>query len=859
MKLTFYVWVFLSLWICASWLNAERERACCYRAAVKGKVSDERHYAPDRQVDVLHLKLEVVPNFLTRTVSGVTTIDCVPIAFPLKELTLHAVDLTISSVIASVPLENFQNTDEDLLLTFTEPVPAGKKISITITHSAEPKEGLYFRTPEMGYLPEDIHLWTQGEMHEARHWFPSFDYPNERFTTEMICHVPPEMTVISNGRLVSETLDEKTGLKAVRWLMEKPHVNYLIALVAGKFKKISNSEQEVPLGFYTTPSQFAYAENSFRSTAAMLKFFEQELDFPYPWGKYDQVVVGDFTWGGMENTSITILNDYTLFPNELRGTRSSQGLVAHEFVHQWFGDLITCKDWSHIWLNEGFATYYSFLISEAFDGREAMLYALYHDALGILQHKDDRIPMVLNRMEHMKDIFSFRAYDKGSWLLHMIRTQLGPDLYRKCIQEYVKRYQFKSVVTQDLIGVLEEISGLSWQLFFDQWAYHGGFPVLKIKYTWDEKENKATLQIHQTHRIDEKIFLFQIPTKIQFKTTAGFQTFPILIQKKEQDFEFTLPSRPESVRVDPEYGLLAKVDFEKPREMYYVELQEQRDVIGRLLAIEALKSRKDQKTVEHLKKTLQQDSFYGVRLEASKALQYQHTPEALNALLDSTQQTSENVRLQLIRDLGSFYDVRVLRYLKTVLSQEKNPDLVRAALQNLGKYSLEEIQESVLYFLKSNSFRQMLAEASMDAIYTNTNPVFLDPLFEMLQQREKELPAGVFAKGLKTLGVLACQRDPSEKIFHYLLRYLKSPRKSIQIACFEAFGELKNPRAIPILRSFHSEGQDEGLRNAIDQSIKKIQDPMNTATDLNEIRNTLIKLEKANEDLRKELEQLKQK
>ncbi|MEK7485731.1 MAG: M1 family metallopeptidase [Planctomycetota bacterium] len=855
MKLKFYFLTLLIFFMLASSVLAERFR--CYRA--KGKVSEERHYAVDRQVDVLHLKLEVFPNFSERSISGITTIECVPIAFPLKELTLHATNLTISSIEASVPLEDFQNTNEELILTFAEKVPAGKKISITIRHSAEPKEGLYFRTPEMGYLPEDIHLWTQGEMHEARHWFPSFDYPNERFTTEVICHVPPEMAVVSNGRLVSETIDEKTGLKAVRWLQEKPHVNYLIALVAGKLKKLSTSYQNTPLGFYTTTSQIAYAENSFRPTSDILAFFEKELDFPYAWGKYDQVVVGDFTWGGMENTSITILNDYTLFPNELKGTRSSQGLIAHEFAHQWFGDLVTCKDWSHIWLNEGFATFYNLLYSEAKEGRDAMLYGLYQDAQGILQNKDDVIPVVMNRMENMKDLFSFRAYDKGSWLLQMIRTQMGPDLYRKCIQEYLKRNQFKSVTTQDLINVLEEFSGLSWQLFFDQWAYHGGFPVLKIKYQWNEKENKATLQIEQTHRVDDKIFLFQVPTKVQFKTTSGFQTFPLLLQKREQDFEFTLASRPESVRFDPEYGVLAEVHFEKPREMYSVELQEQSDVIGRLLAIQALKSKKDQRTLESLQSALQKDSFYGVRLEASKALQQIHTTEALTALLASTHQPSENVRLQIIQDIGSFYDLKVLRYLKTVLSQEKNPDLLKAALQNLGKYPLEEIQETFLSFLNSNSFRQILVDATLDAISTSAQPIFLEPILTLLQKREKELPAGVFAKGLKIAGSLGRERDPSEKVFSILLSYSQAPRQSIRIAAIEALGLLKNIHAVPILKSFQGNDQEDSVQKALEEAIKKIQDPLNAPQELNEIRSALLKLEKVNEELRKEIDQLKRK
>jgi len=157
----------------------------------------------------------------------------------------------------------------------------------------------------------DTHLFTQGESHEAPHWYPNFDYLNERFRSEVICRVPPEMTVVSNGRLVSEEVDEATGLKAVHWLQDKPHVNYLVALVAGKFERIESHYRDIPLAFYTSPSQIDHAANSFEGTADMIEFFERQTGVPYPWDKYYQVVVEDFVAGGMENTSLTILRDGT--------------------------------------------------------------------------------------------------------------------------------------------------------------------------------------------------------------------------------------------------------------------------------------------------------------------------------------------------------------------------------------------------------------------------------------------------------------------------------------------------------------------------------------------------------------------
>ena len=181
------------------------------------------------------------------------------------------------------------------------------------------------------------------------------------------------MTVLSNGRLVSEEKDPATGLVAVHWSQEKPHANYLITLVAGYFKKIEDKHNDVPLAFYTPPSELQEAAGSFRDTKDIMAFFEEEIGVPYPWPKYDQVCVNDFVAGGMENTSCTTLTDNTLFTEATENIRDSEGLVSHEMAHQWFGDLVTCKDWSDIWLNEGFATYYETLYAGHKNGRDSML------------------------------------------------------------------------------------------------------------------------------------------------------------------------------------------------------------------------------------------------------------------------------------------------------------------------------------------------------------------------------------------------------------------------------------------------------------------------------------------------------
>ncbi|MFI4874888.1 MAG: hypothetical protein ACIALR_06105, partial [Blastopirellula sp. JB062] len=227
-----------------------------------------RRYAPIRHVDVLHIKLDVTPNFSQRTVACVTTIKFVPLREPLRVLKLDAIDITIDRVSGSAAISDFASTPKDLTIAFAEPIPTGQEAFVEIVHRSQPTGGFYFRTPEMGYPADDVHCWTQGESHFARQWFPCFDYPNERSTSEVICRVPPSMTVVSNGRLIRDQIDEPTGLRVVHWLQDQPHVNYLICLVAGKLEKLEQKSGDIPLAFYTQPSWKEHAKNAFADTAA---------------------------------------------------------------------------------------------------------------------------------------------------------------------------------------------------------------------------------------------------------------------------------------------------------------------------------------------------------------------------------------------------------------------------------------------------------------------------------------------------------------------------------------------------------------------------------------------------------------
>ncbi len=844
----------------AAWDALGCARMSSQQAASAPSGAAPRRYAPDRNVDIRHMTIDVSPDFEDLTVAGTTTIEISPIAKPLTELRLNAIDLEVSSITSTAPIADYTVSDEDITITFDPPVPAGEPTTVKIWYEAEPKRGLYFRTPEMGYLEEDTHLFTQGQTHSAPHWYPSFDYPNERFTSEVICRVPTDMTVLSNGRLIAEKRDAESGLKAVRWLQDKPHVNYLSALAAGRFRRIKSRYKDVPLAFYTPTSQIAMAQNSFKDTADMMGFFEREIGVPYPWDKYYQVVVKDFVAGGMENTSLTILNDRTLFTDATENLRSSQGLVAHEMVHQWFGDYVTCKDWSHIWLNEGFAVYYEKLYDGHKNGRDAMLYNLYRSARGVLSDRPTHKPIVCRTYTSAWEQFDYRTYPKASWVLHMLRTQLGDDLFRQCVTTYLERHALSTVVTEDLLSVIEEVTGRSFDRFFDQWLYHARHPDLSVSYSWSEKDKLAKVSVKQTHTVSDDVMLFHFPTTVRFVVDDKYVERDIFVDSPQHDFYFPLEKQPTIVRFDPEYGLLADISFQKPTEMLYAQLGQKTDVIGRLLAIESLKKKKDKKTMAKLKDILNRDPFYGVRVEASDALCDIRTDEAFDALAESLDQPDARVRQEVVGAICHFYRPESLTLTWQILKSEKNPEILADAIRNLGRYHHEKTRQSLLHYLKSTSYRNMLADAAVEAIRMLEDDSFASPLRNILAEREREFPSRSFAGALDTLAHISRSQEDKTEVREFLTGYVNHAKNRVQAGAIGALGTLGDPRAIAILETFSGDDPDDRVQRAAKSALRTLREEKKVVpAEIIHLRETVSDLKKETEKLKNDLEDLKKR
>jgi aminopeptidase N len=811
-----------------------------------------RKYAPDKRVEVQHLELDITPDFQKRTLTGSATLRFQPIGKPLDELRLDAIDLSVHSITSSETGLRYQAGDREIVLSFLTPVPVGKEVFVTVQYSAEPVKGMYFRTKEMGY--SYTHLWTQGETNESRHWFPCLDYPLAKFTSQITCHLPEGMVSLSNGRQLPST-HGTDGLEVHHWIQDKPHANYLVTLVAGEFTKVEDQLRDIPLQFWTTPDQSPQAANSFRNTKNIMEFFERETGIPYPWAKYAQVVIHDFHWGGMENTSLTTLTTRTLFTPETENLFDSNSLVAHELAHQWFGDFVTCKDWSHTWLNEGFATYYDWLWQGHFHGEDETLFHLYNAANGILANTNETRGIVYKKYTDPGEMFSYLSYPKGAWVLHMLRSELGPDLYRSAIHNYLERHAYGSVTSDDLRAAVESVSGRSFERFFDQWVNGVGAPQLDVDFSWDEKSHLAKVSIKQTQKISEEAPLFQFPLALRFTVGGVPHERVVQILNKNEDFYIPLPTAPTGVRVNPRQTVLAKIKFKPSRPMVLQQLADNTDCVGQLQALDLIAEKPDQQAVTKILETLQSATHYGVRVAAAEALQKARSPEALNSLLESRSQPDARVRNAIAKALGGYFEPSARNALLS-LASDKNPGIAATALRGLGPYQTGEVQAALLLAVATPSFRERLAEGALAAIKAQDDPDLLTPLIATLRQRTSTLPSPTLASGLETVGTLARNDLKKDEPRDLLLSFLSHPKELIRIAAINALGNLEDPRAIAMLETFSAASSYRPEKVPAENALAKIRAARRPSEELKSLRTEFSSLQDTARELKKDLDKL---
>jgi aminopeptidase N len=463
-----------------------------------------------------------------------------------------------------------------LNIQLPQPMNEGERVYLKINYIAKNSQighGLHFEGGNSAFPP---HVWTLSESIYSRNWFICIDHPQVKFTKEFTVVVPAEFIVLANGELIiaDQEIQAQDGTRKRKfvWEQSSPDSAYLSCIVIGKFVETSKGEnyKGIPLRYYVPLGREVDARKTFDQTANMMKIFEDYLDVKYPYNKYSQVVVKGLKLAeadGMEHTSCTVLDiDDVLAEAATPPDKIRYDVVAHELAHQWFGDLVTCRDWQDIWLNEGFAAFFEALYFERSKGKKEYLEyiaKMTRKYIRATQNPGQITPIraiVTNKYEHPDDMFDHNTYYKGGIVLQMLRENIGDDNFQKSLHRYLELFRFKSAETDDLRQIMEDVSGVNLQQFFDQWIYREGHPILDIKFS----DDKGKVRIDLIQMQDNEAFNF--PLDLQFilsENNAGndneVNSKTELIQISEKTFSKTFDISTEKfdhVIVDPEYKIL---------------------------------------------------------------------------------------------------------------------------------------------------------------------------------------------------------------------------------------------------------------------------------------------------------------
>ncbi len=518
-------------------------------------------YAPDRDFDLLHVAVTLNIDYDNKVFTGRSKNTLAPLRAGLRQVRLHCgPSLKVTECRLDGRLAFFKQEGEFVVLEVGDTLPIGKSLIATVAYSGGQKQGggfgseggFHWLTPTEA-LPNKIGFWTQGETNYNRQWAPTWDYPNDFATSETVTTVPAGWSVIGNGKKVSDMV--QNGRRTVHWKMTQPHATYLLSLAAGPMD-IQKARWEGVELFYTAPrGSKELLAASFSDTPDMLSFYSKITGVKYVWPKYAQNAVYEFG-GGMENVSSTTLGAFSLaHPRD--GFRPMASLNAHELAHQWFGDLVSCRDWGHSWLNESFADIFQWLYFEHSRGKNAYDREVSDGIQSYLREsKRYKRPIATNFYNSPDDMFDSHTYPKGGAVLHTLRKQLGDESFFKGINLYLTRHRHQPVETPDLVRAMTDATGINVQPFFTQWILKPGHPVLEYSWRWDN--DAVVLSVKQTQDTTDGTPIYQIPTHIGLIEGGKLERVPVTLDGATQEIRLTRKVRPDAALLDPDHSFLAE-------------------------------------------------------------------------------------------------------------------------------------------------------------------------------------------------------------------------------------------------------------------------------------------------------------
>jgi aminopeptidase N len=800
-------------------------------------------YPRDPIYKLKHIKAELKIDVWNRTIYGIVTYTVTGNRNNVTYIDLDAVEMLIKSVRDINGKELRFDYDGKILRIYPESIITSEdEYSFSVEYQAKPRKGLYFILPDKYYPDRVPQVWSQGESEDNRYWLPIYDYPNNKTTAELIITTQANFTVVSNGELVSVT--EKDGWKTWFWRLDKPNSTYLLSIAIGDFSKFEEEHDGIKFEYYVPRGRESDVKRSFSKTPDMMKFFSEYTGVPYPYKRYSQVCVSDFIFGGMENVTAATLTETTLHDEKAHMDYFSEPLVAHELAHQWFGDMVTTKDWANIWLNESFATYFENLYLEKDKGRAEFIYEVYKDLQSYLDEYKGRYarPIVTRLYAIPDEVFDNHAYPKGAVVLHMLRSLIGDDMFRKVINLYLNRYKFSNADTEDLRKCIEEVTGKNFEWFFDQFVYSSGHPVLKVSYSWEPDSKLLKITIKQT-QADDSLSIYKLPLEVEVRKGSMKVRKTFWLNEREQIFYIPIDEKPDYVCIDPELKVLAVLDIDAGIEDWIKQLECEYPYC-RILATNALGKIGGARAIEALKKTLLNDEYWFIRSEAAKALGKISSNDARDVLLEGLEKVKEpRVRRSIIDSLSNFKDDNVANVLRNVLKNNDESYYVRyQAAVSLGKMKKKEYFNDLVEALNIPSHNHVITIGSLSGLSELGTD---EALKIVMDHTELGKPNLVRIGATLALGKFSGKLE----VIKRLEELSKDPDMRIRMAVARAAAELLDPRLLPILDNLSATDLHGRVVRFAREAATKIRTSMEKGSEYKQLRDELEKIKEENRKL----------
>ncbi|EDM75019.1 peptidase, M1 (aminopeptidase N) family protein [Plesiocystis pacifica SIR-1] len=663
-----------------------------------------RHYPPDLEIEPVHLDIDLRVDLGAREVRGTVTHTLRWNRAGASRLELHAIDLLELAVEgvdegAGAPELSWTYDGERVRVCFAEGAPRGETRKLALRYRVrEPVSGLFFASPEHygdAWADAPRYAATDHETERARHWLPTVDLPSVRPTLAFHLRADAALTILANGVLESEEAHDD-GTKTAHWVLDQPCPSYLTCFAIGEFVRLDDGDCEgVELAYFCTRAHGpAHLSRSFGGTAEIMRWMTARLGQPFPFPKYYQFALPHFG-GAMENISLVSWDDGFILDEALAGEwgRLVDQINVHEMAHSWFGDRVVCRDYAHAWLKESWATYMEVCWFEDVLGRDEQLYELWLNAQSYFREADSRYrrPIVTRDYHSSFELYDMHLYPGGAARLHTLRGMLGDELFWEGVRTYLREYDQKVVETDDFRRVMEQVSGRSLGQFFDQWFRSPGYPELEVEFEYDDASERGTFTIKQAQvgkdagKGGAEVPVFAFPLTLEWTVDGESERAQVDIERAQHGFSFDMGGEPDQVRVDPDFAVLHKLEFDPGTAKLETQLVEAPDVLGRILAGRVLAKRGKPAQIAKLRERWAQEPFWGVRLEWAKALGRRRSQACVEALVHAvTVEADLRVLEGLLRSCAEIRDEQLAAAVVERLRRRLPPRAAAAAWELLG-------------------------------------------------------------------------------------------------------------------------------------------------------------------------------